>query len=229
MTKHRGKHHWTFWPAMVLFAVGFGFLGLGVWQYFLSDNIDGSVKTSVAREYGVAGEKKHFVDAADANKLGDIFGRVVAPRLGDDWVRLIGEGTKWHPVLNDIGVGHYTGTARPGEVGNFATAAHRGGFGGSYKNVHRFVKGDLVYVQTNDGWFTYEYRQTKIVKPEDTDVINAVPKELEGAHVGGSYMTMTSCDPIYVNTNRIIVWFELKDFTPTALGTPTAIDWVDSK
>ena len=229
MTKHRGKHHWTYWAAIALFVTGAGFLGFGAWQYFLADTVDGNSKTSVAREYGGVDAKKHFVDAAEANKLGDVFGRMVVPRLGEDWIRLIGEGTKWHPVLNDIGIGHYMGTAKPGEVGNFATAAHRGGFGGSYRDIHRLKKGDLVYVQTNDGWYTYTYLQTKIVKPEDTDVISPVPKELIGAQEGGRYMTMTSCDPIYVNTNRIIVWLELQSFTPADRGAPAAISWIDSK
>lgn len=225
MTKHRGKHHWTFKAAIALFILGAGFLGYGAWQYFLADNIDGSGKTTVAENYS----PKRFIDPAKATHLGDIFARVVVPRFGGDWVRLVGEGTKWHPVLNDIGVGHYMGTARPGEVGNFATAAHRGGFGGSYKNIHRMVKGDNVYVQTNDGWYTYTYLQTKIVMPDDTNVISAVPKELIGSHSGGKYMTMTSCDPIFVNTHRIIVWLELTDFTPADKGTPDAVRWLVSK
>ena len=225
MGKHRGKHHWTFKAAIALFILGAGFLGYGAWQYFLADNIDGSVKTTVAEHFS----PKRFMDPAKATHLGDIFARVVVPRLGADWVRLVGEGTKWHPVLNDIGVGHYMGTARPGEVGNFATAAHRGGFGGSYKNIHRLVKGDNVYVQTNDGWYTYTYLQTKIVLPDDTNVISAVPKELIGSHAGGKYMTMTSCDPIFVNTHRIIVWLELTDFMPADKGTPDAVHWLVSK
>jgi sortase A len=225
MTKHRAKRSLAFKAAMALFAIGLVFLGVGAWQYFLADNIDGAAKQNVAVQYS----PKRFVDPAQATHLGDVFARIVVPRLGSDYVRLVGEGTKWHPVLNEIGVGHYNNTAMPGEVGNFATAAHRGGFGGSYKNIHRLVKGDKVYVETNQGWYTYGYRQTKIVKPTDTNVISAVPKELVGSHEGGSYMTMTSCDPIFVNTNRIIVWLELEGFTPLDRGAPAEISWVDAK
>jgi sortase (surface protein transpeptidase) len=60
-------------------------------------------------------------------------------------------------------------------------------------------------------------------------VISAVPKELVGSHVGGKYMTMTSCDPIFVNSHRIIVWLELTDFTPADKGTPEAVRWLTSK
>ncbi len=222
MTKHLAKRTLTFKIAIGLFAVGLGFLGFGAWQFFFADNVEGAAKTHVAVQYS----PKRFVDPSKATHLGDIFARMVVPRFGNDWVRLIGEGTKWHPVLNDIGVGHYNNTARPGQLGNFATAAHRGGFGGSFKNIHHLVKGDKIYVETNEGWYTYDYLQTKIVKPTDTDVISAVPKELIGSHKGGSYMTLTSCDPIFVNTNRIIAWFELEGFTPADRPAPDAVSWL---
>ncbi len=227
--RNGAKRSPLFWLASVMMAAGLVFLGFGAWNYFFADTVDGAAKTNIAKEYGVTKTAKQFLEPKAATHLADVFARVVIPRLGDDWVRLVGEGTRWHPVLNDIGVGHYMGTARPGEVGNFATAAHRGGFGGSYKNIHRLVKGDLVYVQTNAGWYSYEYRQTKIVKPTDTNVIAAVPKELVGSHKGGRYMTLTSCDPIFVNTNRIIVWLELKDFVPVSAGVPAAVKWLGTK
>ena len=158
--------------------------------------------------------KKAYKDANSSLRTGDVFAKVYIPRLGDDWVRLIGEGIKWEPVLNKIGVGHYPYTQFPGEVGNFAVAAHRGGFGGSFKNIHRISLGDHVYVQTNAGWFDYEYRQTKIVLPEEVGVIKPIPEGLIGAVAGGKYMTLTSCEPIFVNTHRIIVWLELVGNSP---------------
>lgn len=206
------------WLGIALLVLGLGFLGVAGWQYFVADEVDAVGKQSVASST----KASDLMDPDSATAIGDVFARLVAPRLGDKFVRLVGEGTKWHPVLNEIGIGHYIGTARPGEVGNFATAAHRGGFGGTYKNIHRFVDGDLVYVQTNHGWYTYKYLQTKIVKPEDVDVIAPVPTELTGAVEGGSYLTMTACDPIYVNTNRIIVWFELQGYSASV---PEAIAW----
>lgn len=232
MNKLIGKRPITFWVAMTLFVSGFGFLGFAGWQYFFSDAVDGAVKQSEALSYEPSSAEAHvkaFIDPKDATKLGDVFARIVAPRLESEYVRLVGEGTRWQPVLNEIGIGHYTGTARPGEVGNFATAAHRGGFGGSYKNIHRFVSGDRVYVQTNDGWYTYKYLQTKIVKPEEIDVISPVPKALKGSKEGGRYLTMTSCDPIYVNTNRIIVWFELERADLAGQKAPDAVRWLEAK
>jgi sortase A len=202
---------------LVLILGGLGALGFGGWQYFIADLAPAAEKQTLAEHYK-ADEASEFVDPSDATQLGDIFGRIYIPRLGDGYVRLVAEGVKWHPVLNEIGIGHYSRSQLPGEVGNFAVAAHRGGFGGSFRNIHRLTTGDYVDVETNDGWYRYEYRQTKIVKPEDTDVINPVPKELNGATAGGRYMTLTSCDPVFVNTDRIIVWLELQKSAETRAG-----------
>lgn len=210
------------WVGIALLVAGLASLGLAAWQYFGADEVEGANKQTLAAAKPVS----ELMNPEDATKLGDVFAKMVVPRLGDNFIRLVGEGTKWHPTLNEIGIGHYVGTALPGEVGNFATAAHRGGFGGTYKNIHRIVSGDLAYVQTNKGWYTYRYMQTKIVKPEDVDVISPVPSELIGAEEGGAYMTMTACDPIYVNTNRIIVWFEYLGFSEKA---PAEIAWAEAK
>jgi sortase (surface protein transpeptidase) len=56
-----------------------------------------------------------------------------------------------------------------------------------------------------------------------------VPKALIGSKEGGRYMTMTSCDPIYVNTNRIIVWFELERADLAGQKAPSAVSWLEAK
>ncbi len=178
-----------------------------IWQ----DTVVADQQTVLAQTYEEAPSK--FLSVKDVSKLGDVFGQMYVPRFGDTWTRLIGEGTRWHPTLNEIGVGHYTGTAMPGEVGNFAVAAHRGGFGGAFKEIHTLREGDRVYVKTKDFWYVYKYLQTKVVQPDDIDVISEVPWGLAAAEFGGSYMTMTSCTPIFVNTERIVVWLELENAT----------------
>ena len=52
----------------------------------------------------------------------------MVPRFGEDYARVIGEGVG-NPVLNStsLGIGHYTGTQMPGEVGNFAVEPRQGG------------------------------------------------------------------------------------------------------
>lgn len=203
---------------LVLVVSGLALVGNSLYGLFIEDDVLAGEQQGAASEYSNLQDansfKKKFVDAGTNLKPADVFAKVYIPRLGDDWVRLVGEGIRWEPVLNKIGVGHYSQTQLPGQVGNFAVAAHRGGFGGSFRNIHRLTTGDHVYVQTNGGWFDYEYRQTKIVLPEEVGVIKPIPKGLDGAVAGGKYMTLTSCDPVFVNTHRIIVWLELVGNNP---------------
>lgn len=191
------------------------------YKSLIQDNLVASAQITEAKNYGsTVAAKEEFVALADVSKLADIFGRMYVPRFGRDWTRLIAEGTKWHPVLNDIGIGHYTNTAMPGEVGNFAIAAHRGGFGGAFRDIHRLSSGDRVYIETKDSWFTYRFLETEIVMPNEVDVIDPVPQKLDGAIAGSSYLTMTSCTPIFVNTQRIVSWFELVASSSREAGMP---------
>jgi sortase A len=165
-------------------------------------------------------ESNGFMGLDEVSKDADIFGRMYVPRFGENWTRLIAEGTRWHPVLNEIGIGHYAKTAMPGEVGNFAIAAHRAGFGGAFRDIDKLTNGDRVYIETRDTWFVYRFLETEIVLPTEIGVIAEVPEKLDGATEGRRYLTMTSCTPIFVNTERIISWFELEQTYSTSLGMP---------
>ncbi len=143
--------------------------------------------------------------------VGDVFAKIRIPRFGDDYVRNIAEGTSVSKVLNTVGIGHYVGTAMPGEVGNFALAGHRAGNGGPMRLIDKFEAGDQLTVETTNGIFNYRYLQSAIVSPEAVGVIAQVPVGLKGAVAHGKYLTLTTCTPIYVNTERYIAWFELID------------------
>ncbi len=190
----------------------------------LQDTLISDKQAAKAQEFGSGANQHQFRDPSQVHKQAQIFARMYVPRFGAAWTRLIAEGTRWHPVLNEIGVGHYVGTAMPGEIGNFAVAAHRGGFGASFKEMHRLVSGDKVYVETRNFWYVYNYLQTKVVNPTDISVIAPVPPELNGAVAGSKYMTMTSCTPIFVNTQRIIAWFELDQVIPIQDGPPQELN-----
>jgi sortase A len=184
----------------------------------LQDNLVGNQQADYASAFT---ERDGFVPLAEVSEQADIFGRMYVPRFGEGWTRLVAEGTRWHPVLNEIGIGHYVNTAMPGEIGNFAVAAHRGGFGGAFRDIDKLTNGDRVYLETKDTWFIYKFLETEIVLPTDVGVIAPVPVKLDGSTPGSRYLTMTSCTPIFVNTERIISWFELERTQSTALGMPT--------
>lgn len=187
------------------------------YKVFLQDNLVGANQSEYAKNFS---ERDGFVPINQVSKEADIFGRMYVPRFGGDWTRLIAEGTRWHPVLNEIGIGHYVTSAMPGEVGNFAIAAHRGGFGGAFRDIDKIQAGDRVYIETKDSWFIYKFLETEVVLPTEVGVIAPVPSKLDGATYGSRYLTMTSCTPIFVNTERIISWFELERTLSTKAGMP---------
>lgn len=195
-----------------------------VWQIYINDPVVGAKQESQAKTYTQTqtstDQTKQFETISKSLKQGKVFGKIYVPRFGATYQRLIGQGTFQNVTLNKIGVGHYVSSQWPGEVGNFAVAAHRTSHGAPFNKIDTLQGGDLVFVQTNDKWFEYEYRQTKVVDPSDINVISKIPKELNGAHAGGKYMTMTSCHPKWSNQQRIIVWLELVNEYPTSDGMP---------
>ena len=162
------------------------------------------------------------VGASDLNE-GDVFAKLYAPRFGSDYVRNIAEGTSVEKVLNTVGLGHYSKTQMPGELGNFAIAGHRAGNGGPLREIDKFVPGDLVYVETANTWFTYKFLESKVVEPNSIGVIDPQPQGLTKPAATGKYLTMTSCTPISVHTQRIIAWFALMNEQPTSLGAPDGL------
>ena len=156
-------------------------------------------------------------------KVGQVFATIYVPRYGKSYKHLVAEGTSLPKVLNKVGIGHYTGTQLPGEVGNFAIAGHRFGNGGPMLKIDELREGDRVYVKTASTWYTYEWLQTKVVKPSAIGVIYPVPEGLKYPIESGKYLTFTSCTPVHVNTHRIIAWFGYVEEQPVTDGMPVGL------
>ena len=154
---------------------------------------------------------------------GKAFGVLYVPRFGADYSRTIAEGVGRN-VLNSarLGIGHYPGTQMPGEVGNFAIAAHRSAYGGGMHLINELQLGDAIYVQTADGYYTYRYRDTEYVSPDAVDVIAPVPGA-PGAPPVDRLITLTSCNPLYSSSGRIVAYGVLESWQPTSAGAPAAL------
>lgn len=75
-------------------------------------------------------------------------------------------------------VGHFEGTAMPGQKGNFAVAAHNvSSFSDAFKNLHKLKSGDLVKVKTKDMEYIYEVSENFIVTPDRVDVLSQTKTE----------------------------------------------------
>lgn len=175
------------------------------------------VEQITANNQKAAAEVVPLVDTGVGNSEiseGEVFAKLFVPRFGEDYVRSIAEGTSVAKVLNTVGIGHYVSSQMPGEVGNFAIAGHRAGNGGPMRRIDKLVAGDLAYVETATKRFTYRFIESKIVSPDAIGVIRAVPEGLNGAVATARYLTMTTCTPIYINTERYVAWFEQVDEQP---------------
>lgn len=125
------------------------------------------------------------------------------------------------PVLNDVsykslasGAGHYPSTALPGQPGNFAVAAHRATNGEPFARFERLKTGDLVYVETAEGFFTYSLLADQKIPEKDVWVIDPKPAGLVAS--SESLITLTTCDPRWNSTQRWARWGELIGFSKEA-------------
>ncbi len=208
------------------------FLFLG-WQLWLNDLIVGGEqnKAGVSLAQNLSSVPIHVHTGAidyGTPKFGSApanaqqFGVIYIPRLGVTYARPVSEGVGTTDVLDKNGIGHYPGTQMPGEIGNFAVAAHRTTHGAPFHDIATLQVGDKIYVQTADGYYTYVFRGLEYVRPTGVGVLDAVP-EFTGIKPTDRIMTMTSCNPMFSASERIIAYSSLESWQPTSAGAPAAI------
>ncbi|MCH8560922.1 class E sortase [Nesterenkonia sp. DZ6] len=146
---------------------------------------------------------------------------IYAPAIGADWSAPVRSGVD-DQTLNTGGLGHYPETQLPGEPGNFAVAGHRLTYGDVLRDQDRLTPGDEVYVESPDGYYTYEVYETHVVLPQQSEVILPVPGEPE-AEADRSLLTLTTCHPLFSNRERLITHAELVDFAPLTAEAPAAL------
>jgi sortase A len=117
------------WAGELLVTLGVLVLLFAAWQLWWTDVVSNRAQTQIvdSLEATFAREGAEATSApVPANGIPDAlnddgaFAVLRIPRFGDDYARPIIEGTG-RDVLA-LGVGHYVGTAGPGQVGNFALA-----------------------------------------------------------------------------------------------------------
>ncbi|MFE0651526.1 class E sortase [Streptomyces sp. NPDC059534] len=144
------------------------------------------------------------------------------PRLGRDWKWPVLEGTGTGVLKK--GLGHYAATARLGATGNFAVAGHRRTYGDPFKDFPRLRAGDAVVLTDGTTWFTYRVdRGPYRTVPGDVAVVDPVPRR-SGFAGPGRYLTLTTCDPEWGSSHRLVVWAHLDATQPVTDGRPQALD-----
>ncbi|TQJ75210.1 class E sortase [Streptomyces sp. SLBN-31] len=149
------------------------------------------------------------------------FAIMYIPRLGFTWNKPVLENTEVNTLKK--GLGHYADTARLGEVGNFAVAGHRRTYGDPFVDFPRLRPGDAVVLTDGTTWFTYRIDKGPYkTVPTDVEVIDPVPRK-SGYTRAGRYLTLTTCDPEWGHSHRLIVWAHLDGTQPVEEGEPAAL------
>lgn len=152
---------------------------------------------------------------------GKPFAVMYIPRLGFTWNKPVLEGTGTDVLKK--GLGHYRGTAQLGQVGNFAVAGHRRTYGDPFKDFPELRRGDAVVLTDGTTWFTYRIDKGPYkTLPTDIEVIDPVPRT-SGYTTPGRYLTLTTCEPEWGHSHRLIVWAHLDSTQPVEAGKPGAL------
>ncbi|GAA4404724.1 class E sortase [Fodinibacter luteus] len=219
------------WSGELLVTLGVLVLLFAAWQLWwtdvVADRAQARIVASLEEEFAEsAREPVARSTTAPADGIPEpvgpdgAFAVVRIPRFGADYARPVLEGTG-RDVLA-LGVGHYVGTAGPGQVGNFALAGHRTTYGRPFHDVDRLVDGDPVVVETAAEVHVYEVTSREVVRPGDVDVVAPVPSE-PGAPPTEALITLTSCHPRYSATERFVVHGRLVESVPRSAWDPARL------
>lgn len=168
--------------------------------------------STVAEDFGPA---PAFGSAA----LGAKFATITIPRLGPDSTRVVVNSLELGAVLNHGYFGHYPDSQWPGQPGNFALAVHRTNWGSPFGSAPALEAGDPIVVETEAGYYTYRVRNYEYVLPTQVEVVLPVPG-LNVAAATQSLITITTCNPLLGDAERLIVYGVLDSWRPHSAGAP---------
>jgi sortase A len=140
---------------------------------------------------------------------GTVMAQLQIPRIGLN--QFVVSGTDQNDLAK--GPGHYLGTAMPGQAGNVAIAGHRTTHGAPFNRLAELAIGDPIYLTTLSGQrLTYIVSAAPVaVSPKDVTVLN---------NFGDDRVTLTTCNPEYSATQRLIV---VAAYLPPGASHPEAM------
>lgn len=124
--------------------------------------------------------------------------RLQIPRLKVDAPVVQGDG--WEQLKK--GVGQHIGSANPGQNGNVVLTAHNDVYGELFRYLDQLQPGDNIIVYTQQRQYLYVVERTVIVEPTAVEVM---------ASTGSPTVTLISCYPYLVDSQRIVVFARLQN------------------
>jgi sortase A len=128
--------------------------------------------------------------------IGDPVGTIIIPSIGVNDVFVAGTGG----AQLAMGPGLWTAGSIPGQPGNATISGHRTTHTAPFYNLGKLTIGSLIYIdipgQTQD---VFQVRAIRAVSPNDVAVTDQTP---------GVRLTLTTCNPLYSATTRLVVQSE---------------------
>ena len=199
-----------------MIVAGLAMIGYVGWQFYGTNwqshreqqQVASTLQTQWKKEGGERLQPR-YVPTGKASAL------IRIPRFGKNYVVPVLEGTSTDVLAK--GYGHFKGTADPGDVGNYALAAHRVTHGEPLRRMPELRPGDRVVVETVAATYTYvlDTDPNKLVIPfTGVWVLDPVPRNPDGGpqpaqRRGQRLITLTTCAELFHTDERMIAFGHL--------------------
>ncbi len=149
----------------------------------------------------------------------EAFGLMYIPRLRDHvWATPLIEGVDSGDLARGSGI--FRAPPCPGRSAIRRSPATERPTGSHWPTWTNSQAGDLVYIETAAGWYTYRLRDDQIVEPTDVWVVDPVPGQPAGTTPTESLLTLVTCEPRWGSTSRWVWWGTLTDSRSRDQGPP---------
>lgn len=185
----------------------------------LVDDYEAAVQQMSSDDYAAAKEAARAYNAALSPAFSDAFSGEGASTEGEYWqlLNVAGNGIMGYIEIPKIqvrlpiyhgtgetelahGVGHLYGTSLPvGGVGSHCVLSGHRGLPSAllFTDLDQLVEGDRFALHVLDDMLAYEVDQVLVVDPDDVSSLRP--------EVNGDYVTLVTCTPYGVNTQRLLV------------------------
>lgn len=201
---------------LILLFVAYQLWGTGIYEARAQSDLESQFDRDLARQdsprtttttSGTTPATTTPIELPPTPAAGDPVGVITIDKIGVD--KVVVEGT----TVPDLrrAPGHYEGSAMPGQLGNAAIAGHRTTYGAPFGDLDQLVRGDTISVRTLTGTWEYEVLPDYpiAVKPSQTEVLDPTIDEATGQPL--ATLTLTTCEPKYQATERLVVKAQLSD------------------
>jgi sortase A len=220
----------VFYLGCTLILAGLGILGYVGWQLFgtnvVAHHEQQQLVTRLQTQWRsptghTAGDRPAEDRPTEAGEAGEARALIRIPRFGADYVMPVLPGITADQLAR--GFGHFPGSADPGQVGNYALAAHRVTHGQPLREMPELRPGDTVVVETRAAVHTYVLDtdpNALVVDFTDVWVVDPLPKNPDPGGVqpaqrtGQRLVTLTTCAELFHTDNRMIAFGHLLSTTP---------------